>query len=87
MTNISQVTVDSLHPFYTYLCQVRAETVQPGPFSGVISILLLEQGEVQLYVFVVRLGVFSRHFIFRGKMLMLDWGGGGGGGGGGGIPG
>ena len=50
MTNISRVTVDSLHPFYNYLCKVRAETTEPGPFSGVISILLLEQGEVQLYL-------------------------------------
>jgi len=46
MTNISQATVSSLHPYYNYMCKVRAETTQPGPFSDVISVLLLEEGEV-----------------------------------------
>ena len=46
MTNISQATVTSLHPYYNYMCKVRAETILPGPFSDVISVLLLEEGEV-----------------------------------------
>jgi len=46
MTNISQATVSSLHPYYNYMCKVRAETILPGPFSDVISVLLLEEGEV-----------------------------------------
>jgi len=46
MTNISQATVSSLHPYYNYMSKVRAETTQPGPFSDVISVLLLEEGEV-----------------------------------------
>ena len=46
MTNVSQVTVTSLHPYYNYMCKVRAETTQPGPFSDVISVLLLEEGEM-----------------------------------------
>ena len=46
MTNVSQVTVTSRHPYYNYMCKVRAETTQPGPFSDVISVLLLEEGEM-----------------------------------------
>ena len=46
MTNITQATVSSLHPYYNYMSKVRAETTQPGPFSDVISVLLLEEGEL-----------------------------------------
>ena len=46
MTNITQATVRSLHPYYNYMCKVRAETILPGPFSDMISVLLLEEGEV-----------------------------------------
>ena len=44
--NSTQMIVGSLHPYYNYMCKVRAETTQPGPFSDVISVLLLEEGEM-----------------------------------------
>ena len=42
--NDTQTTINSLHPYYNYLCRVRAETTQPGPYSVAISIRLLEEG-------------------------------------------
>ena len=45
-TNDTQITINSLHPFYNYLCRIRAETTQPGPYSDEISLRLLEQGKV-----------------------------------------
>ena len=45
-TNDTQITINSLHPFYNYLCRIRAETTQPGPYSDEISVHLLEQGKV-----------------------------------------
>ena len=44
--NDTQITINSLHPYYNYLCRVRAETTQPGPYSVAISIQLLEQGRL-----------------------------------------
>ena len=43
-TNDTLTTINSLHPYYNYLCRVRAETIQPGPYSVAISIRLLEEG-------------------------------------------
>jgi hypothetical protein len=35
------VDVNSLHPYYTYLCSVAAVTVSSGPYTPVISVLTL----------------------------------------------
>ena len=43
-TNETQITINSLHPYYHYMCRVRAETSQPGPYSVAISVHLLEEG-------------------------------------------
>ena len=45
-TNDTQITINSLHPFYNYLSRIRAETTQPGPYSDEVSVHLLEQGKV-----------------------------------------
>ncbi len=37
-------TVNHLHPYYTYSFKVRAETVDPGPYSAETSIQLEESG-------------------------------------------
>ena len=47
-TNETQITINSLHPYYHYMCRVRAETTQPGPYSVAISVQLLEQGRLNL---------------------------------------
>ena len=38
------ITVQSLHPFYTYECQVSAFTVATGPFTNVSEVTLPEAG-------------------------------------------
>ena len=43
-TNDTQIIISSLHPYYNYMCRVRAETTQPGPYSVAISVHLLEEG-------------------------------------------
>ena len=43
-TNETQITISSLHPYYHYMCRVRAKTSQPGPYSVAISVHLLEEG-------------------------------------------
>ena len=45
-TNDTLITINSLHPYYNYMCSVRAETTQPGPYSMAISVHLLEQSKV-----------------------------------------
>lgn len=40
--NATQVTVEDLHPYYTYTCAVAAETVDVGPYSANIIIQLDE---------------------------------------------
>ena len=43
-SNVTQVTLSNLHPFYTYNCSIAAVTVGTGPFSEYISIRLPEAG-------------------------------------------
>ena len=43
-SNTTQVTLEHLHPFYTYTCRIAAETVGRGPFSEYITIQLPEAG-------------------------------------------
>lgn len=38
------ITVSPLHPYYSYECQVRAETFLPGPYSDSIVVQLDEDG-------------------------------------------
>ena len=43
-TQFTNITINGLHPFYTYSCNVSAVTVDHGPFSRIISITTLEDG-------------------------------------------
>ena len=43
-SNTTQVTLEHLHPFYTYVFSIAAETVGTGPFSESITIQLPEAG-------------------------------------------
>ena len=40
-----QLTIEGLHPFYTYSFLIAAVTVGPGPFSEVLSIQMPQAGE------------------------------------------
>ena len=48
-SNYTQVTLQSLHPFYTYTCHVAAVTTGPGPYTGNITIQLPEDGKISLH--------------------------------------
>ena len=39
--------VGSLHPYFTYQCQVAAHTVERGPFSDPLQLETLETGEMK----------------------------------------
>lgn len=40
----TQITVTSLHPFYTYQISVAAVTVSAGPYSPPVTLQTLEDG-------------------------------------------
>jgi len=40
----TQVNISSLHPYYTYTCNVAAVTNRVGPFSQSISIVTPQEG-------------------------------------------
>ena len=42
----TQVTIQSLHPYYTYACRVAAVTTGPGPYTGNLTIQLPEDGKI-----------------------------------------
>ena len=42
----TQVTLQSLHPYYTYTCRVAAVTTGPGPYTGNLTIQLPEDGKI-----------------------------------------
>ena len=44
-THTTSITIDGLHPFYTYNCNVSAVTVAHGPFSAVVSTTTEEAGK------------------------------------------
>ena len=43
-SNTTQVTLEPLHPYYTYMCSIAAETIGRGPFSEHITVQLPEAG-------------------------------------------
>ena len=43
-TATTNITIDGLHPYYTYNCSVSAVTVDQGPFSAIVSVTTLEDG-------------------------------------------
>ena len=42
--NQTQITIENLHPFYTYNLTVAAVTVSEGPHTEVVSIMTDQQG-------------------------------------------
>ena len=44
-SNTTEITVEDLHPYYTYECTIAAHTIDVGPYSDVITIQLFEDGE------------------------------------------
>ena len=44
-TNVTVLELNGLHPFYTYISAVAAQTVALGPYSSTISVRLGEEGK------------------------------------------
>ena len=44
-SNITELTLEGLHPFYSYSCRIAAETIAVGPFSNPITVQLNEDGK------------------------------------------
>lgn len=44
-SNTTEVTVENLHPFYSYNSRIAAETIGLGPFSAPITVQLNEDGK------------------------------------------
>ena len=42
--NHTDITIDSLHPYYTYHCTIVAVTTSEGPHSAVIIVQTKEAG-------------------------------------------
>ena len=43
-SNQTQITIDNLHPFYTYHCYVTAVTVGEGPYTDLVIVITDEAG-------------------------------------------
>ena len=52
-SNYTQVTLQSLHPYYTYTCRVAAVTTGTGPYTGNITIQLPEDGKTTDFLIVL----------------------------------
>ena len=44
--NVTEITVGSLHPYYTYQCRVAAFTVGLGPFTDALHVQTEEAGKL-----------------------------------------
>ena len=51
LSNDTQVTLQSLHPYYTYTCHVAAVTTGSGPYTGNLTVKLPEDGELNVLIF------------------------------------
>ena len=49
-TNGTETVISGLHPFYTYLCTVAAQTIGAGPYSVPAVIQLPEDGKLHAIV-------------------------------------
>ena len=43
-SNQTQITIDNLHPFFTYHCYVTAVTVGEGPYTDLVTVITDEAG-------------------------------------------
>ena len=44
-SNNTQITIENLHPYYTYKCSVAAFTVGVGPYSAILAVQLDEDSK------------------------------------------
>ena len=47
ISNTTEVSINNLHPFYSYSCRIAAETAQVGPYTTPITIQLDEDGKIE----------------------------------------
>ena len=59
-TNLTFLVVNDLHPYYEYCCTVAAETVDLGPHSAPVTILLPEDGKLILELYSVHIELAPR---------------------------
>ena len=45
ISNLTELTLEGLHPFYSYSCRIAAETIGVGPFSNPVTVQLNEDGK------------------------------------------
>lgn len=45
-SNQTQITIEDLHPYYFYHCQVTAVTVGEGPYTDVVVVVTDEAGKL-----------------------------------------
>ena len=45
----SALLVESLHPYYDYMCNVSAVTIGPGPYTSPLTVKTFEDGECFLF--------------------------------------
>ena len=41
----TEITVSSLHPYYSYECRIAAVTVSTGPFSTALTVITKQAGK------------------------------------------
>lgn len=57
-SNNLYITLNNLHPYYTYSVSVAAYTISPGPFSSPLLLTTSEDGETILYNDLIMLCTF-----------------------------
>ena len=57
--NQTQITIENLHPFYAYHCQVTAVTVGEGPYADTVVVVTDEAGKVLHAALLTDIRVFS----------------------------
>ena len=60
ITNQTQITINNLHPFYTYHCYITAITVGEGPYTDAVTIVTDEAGLICSCL----LKIFDVHSLF-----------------------
>lgn len=55
----TSISVQSLHPAYTYNCTVSAYTITAGPFSPTVTITMPEDGMLHCLILSIRFTILS----------------------------
>ena len=64
-SNVTNITLTNLHPYYTYQCRIAARTISLGPYSDPITIQLLEEGNAFEFCTKIQDNVLVIKFFMR----------------------